>query len=303
MNIDSTTLNKTNHYFENYLPSELTDSYRVISTPSAFAKSTLLYIQEIGKLKCIKSHTSSRSLLDSFLIVIVISGSGIFTYQNKVFSVNSNDLIFIDCHKPYSHQSSEHDPWELIWVHFNGVTMGNYYKYFYNTFNSIVIHSNTNARYIPNLNNIMILASQKQYDTEIMTSLLLNELITNILTFKDNQIKNKNNTLSKKIEMIKGYIDFNFMNKLSLDLIEKEFFISKYYISREFKKAYGITLINYIIIKRITYSKELLRFSDMQIDEIARKIGINDNSYFNKVFKKIEGITASEYRKIWIGYK
>ena len=86
-------------------------------------------------------------------------------------------------------------------------------------------------------------------------------------------------------------------------MIANEFFISKYHMSREFKKAYGITIANYIIAKRITYAKELLRFTDMQIEEIGRICGIEDNSYFNKVFRKFEGMTASDYKKKWRGIK
>ena len=86
--IDNNSLPDKQHYFENYAPSELTESYRIISTPSSFAKDTLFYIQEIGKLKSLKSHTSKREALDSFLFIIVVSGSGTFTYNGKKLFFN-----------------------------------------------------------------------------------------------------------------------------------------------------------------------------------------------------------------------
>ena len=58
---------------------------------------------------------------------------------------------------------------------------------------------------------------------------------------------------------------------------------------------------NYLTSLRITKAKEMLRFSDLQIETIARNCGIEDNSYFNKVFQKAEGITAREYRQKWRG--
>ena len=130
--LDTDSLSGTNHYFENYAPSELTDSCRILSTPSSFAKETLFYIQEIGRLKSLKSHTSKRESLDSYLYIIVISGSGIFTYNGCSFNVNSGDHIFIDCKRPYSHKSSNQDPWELLWVHFNGPLMNRYFDYYSN---------------------------------------------------------------------------------------------------------------------------------------------------------------------------
>ena len=292
-----------NHFFENYAPSELTDSYRILSTPSTFAKDTLFYIQEIGKLKSLKSHTSKRESLDSFLFFIVLSGSGFLTYEGRPYSLESGDCIFIDCKKTYSHESTDSDPWELMWVHFNGPLMNNYYCYFYNNSNSIWLHPQNLTEFSYILEKLLGLAEMKNPESELISSHLLNSIVTKILTENPYSKRGEINTITYKIKLIKDYIDGNFKKKIPLDMIADEFFISKYHMSREFKKAYGITIANYIIAKRITHAKELLRFSDLQIEEIGQKCGIKDNSYFNKIFRKFEGMTASDYRKKWRGFK
>lgn len=301
--IDASPLSKTNHYFENYAPSELTDSYRILSTPSSFARDTLFYIQEIGKLKSLKSHTSKREALDSFLFIIVVSGSGTFTYKGKIYALKSGDHLFIDCKKPYSHESTDNDPWELMWVHFNGILMDQYFLYFSNKTASIVFRPEDQSEFSKILENIMMLVPKKSADSELLVSHLLNSLVTRFLMDNTDQTSKDVNTIEDKIQQIKDYLDGNFKKKIPLDMIADEFFISKYHMSREFKKAYGITIANYIIAKRITYAKELLRFTDMHIEEIGRLCGIEDNSYFNKVFRKFEGMTASNYRRMWRGNK
>ena len=301
--LDIDSLTGKNHYFENYAPSELTDSYRILSTPSSFAKDTLFYIQEIGRLKSLKSHTSKREALDSFLFIIVISGSGTFTYKGKKYALKSGDHLFIDCKKPYSHESTDSDPWELMWVHFNGILMDQYYLYFSNKTTSVAFHPEDPLECSKILENLMVLANKKSTDSELLASHLLNSLVTSVLTDSTDHTRKDTNTTGDKIQQIKNFLDENFQKKIPLDMIADEFFISKYHMSREFKKAYGITIANYIIAKRITYAKELLRFSDMQIEKIGRICGIEDNSYFNKIFRKFEGMTASDYRKKWKGIK
>ena len=291
------------HFFENYAPSELTDSYRILCTPSSFAKDTLFYIQEIGRLKSLKSHTSKREALDSYLFILVMSGTGSFTYMGKTCPLKSGDIIFIDCKKPYSHESTDSDPWELMWVHFNGILLNQYYFYFSSKTTSIAFRPKDQSQYSNILENLMILANKKSLDSELKASHLLNSLVTHILTDKTDQTSTEVHTFEDKTQQIKEFLDENFQKKISLDMITDEFFISKYHMSRKFKKTYGITIANYIIAKRITHAKELLRFTDMQIEEIGRTCGIEDNSYFNKVFKKIEGITSTEYRKMWQGAK
>ena len=66
-----------------------------------------------------------------------------------------------------------------------------------------------------------------------------------------------------------------------------------------FNESYGITINNYINNLRITKAKQLLRFSDMRIEEIGHAVGMEDANYFSRAFKKIEGISPSEYGKMW----
>lgn len=299
---DVNTLSKEeNSFFQKYDQSEITASHRILCTPSAFAKDTLWYVQEVGTLKSLKPHTSQREELDSYLFMIVLSGKGIFTYNEETIYLKPNDIVFIDCKKKYSHRSSSTDPWELIWVHFNGPSIANYYKLFFGKMDSIVFNSHSSSDFENTLFQLIDLASSENATSELLSSNLLNTLITQALTLEKLDIKINRNINSEKINQIKQYIDKNFKKKLSLDNIAKKFYISKYYMSREFKKNYGITINNYVVNKRTTLAKELLRFTDKSIGEIGQLCGIIDNSYFNKVFQKNENMSPSEYRKKWNG--
>lgn len=66
-----------------------------------------------------------------------------------------------------------------------------------------------------------------------------------------------------------------------------------------FKETYGTTVNNYLISKRITRAKQLLRFTDMTVDEVGVSVGMGDANYFSRMFRKVEGISPREYRKQW----
>lgn len=215
------------HYFEDYALSELTHSQRILSTPSMFAKSTLFYIQEIGNLTSLKSHTNQRKSLDSFLFVIVLSGSGTFTCEGRIYRTGAGDSLFIDCMREYSHRSSDSDPWVLMWVHFNGPLMNRYYAYFAGQTNSILFYSKHASEYRGILERLMILAAQKKNDAELMISHLLNRLLTLALTEKSVSSEDKNSADSEKMEFIRAYLDENYPARLTLDSIAGEFYLSK----------------------------------------------------------------------------
>lgn len=89
----------------------------------------LNYIQEIGKLKSIKPHISTRKELDSFLFFIIQKGSGTVTVNGVDYHVNEGDVVFLNCQDNYQHISDENSQWELTWIHFNGINAQPFLNY------------------------------------------------------------------------------------------------------------------------------------------------------------------------------
>lgn len=285
-----------NFSFSDSNSSKVTESNRILNTPSDFAKNHLLYVQEAGFLKSLKSHISKRENLDSYLFLMVLSGHGKFTYQKEAFELSPKDCLLIDCNYAYSHESSEEDPWELMWIHFSGTTIEPFLSYYNVLVPSFIFHVENPTDFVDIVEHCMQLSQQKDLASEFIIHKSLTDLLT--LCISKNQKENLE-TSSEKLRNIKEYIDMNFMKDLSLSSIADHFFISKYHLAREFKEVYGITIGNHITACRITYAKTLLRFTDCKIEEIAMKCGIPDTNYFTKVFKKLEGTTPKVYRKQW----
>ncbi len=89
--------------------------------------------------------------------------------------------------------------------------------------------------------------------------------------------------------------DFN--KELTLEKVARECGFSKFYFSRIFKKYTGKNFKIYLIELRINRAKELLMHSKLPISQICYQTGFNDLSYFSRVFKKIVGLSPSEFRQ------
>lgn len=105
----------------------------------------------------------------------------------------------------------------------------------------------------------------------------------------------------KKMEIsrVKSFLDEHYEEKLSLESVASHFFIDKHYLARLFKEQYGVTLVTYLQQVRITHAKRMLRFTDKSIEEIGLECGIGELNYFSRVFKKPEGVSPSEFRRVW----
>lgn len=95
-----------------------------------------------------------------------------------------------------------------------------------------------------------------------------------------------------------GYINQNSMKDISLDSVAEYVYLSPSYFSRLFKKEMGINFVDYLNKVRVEESKKYLSDGKLPLSDIAHIVGFTDQSYYTKVFKKIEGISPGQYRKI-----
>ncbi len=93
------------------------------------------------------------------------------------------------------------------------------------------------------------------------------------------------------------YIQSNFTRDLTLEEVAAHVGVSKSYLSRIFPEYAGKHFCSYLQQLRIERAKELLRFTDDHIYEIASKVGFWNSRYFGKVFRDMVGMTPADYRR------
>ena len=94
------------------------------------------------------------------------------------------------------------------------------------------------------------------------------------------------------------YINLNISSELTIDMIAKDIFISKYYLCRSFKKHLGISIMKYILSQRLALAKEQLVSTNNKCSDIAMSTGFSSFSYFCRVFRELEGISPTRYRQL-----
>jgi two-component system, response regulator YesN len=100
------------------------------------------------------------------------------------------------------------------------------------------------------------------------------------------------------VKKVKTYIEKNYANsELSLQSIADELKISLSYLSRLFKQEVGMPFIDYLIKVRITNAIKLMNDPQMKIYEVAADVGYGSQHYFCAAFKKLLGVSPSEYRQ------
>ena len=93
------------------------------------------------------------------------------------------------------------------------------------------------------------------------------------------------------------YIHTNFAKEITLEQLSHEFYISPYYLCREFKKHTNSTIIQYLNVTRIMNAQRRLMETEAKITEISKEMGFSNITHFNRVFKSVTGMSPSGFRK------
>ena len=103
---------------------------------------------------------------------------------------------------------------------------------------------------------------------------------------------------SKMVRDAMNYIDFNLKEELSLNVIAEKISVNASYLSKQFKKENEQNLTEYVNRKRMDASLKYLATTDLPIQNVAELVGIYDENYFSRLFKKYQQVTPSKYRSL-----
>lgn len=99
------------------------------------------------------------------------------------------------------------------------------------------------------------------------------------------------------ITAVKNYIDNNYVQIINLDMLEKQFYINKFTLMRNFKKMYRVNIIEYYRTKRTNFAQKALKTTATPVSDIAEALHFTDIYSFSRFFKMQTGMSPSAYRE------
>jgi AraC-like DNA-binding protein len=150
--------------------------------------------------------------------------------------------------------------------------------------------------------NIMFQQLQHVVNSNYYTLQSASYLMTSILielseqTVNDYFLAQQKSDVDRHMAELIEWVRVHALGDITVTDIAEKFNYNRDYLSRIFKKRTGINLQEYIHLMKISKAKDLLSRSGKGIKEISKAIGIEDEKYFMRLFKKYENVTPTEYR-------
>ena len=187
----------------------------------------------------------------------------------------------------YGHTS---DPFQHSWIHCQGSVVKEAMK-----FSGLTSGVYPEHDFSPILQDYLPLIYQERVRLNI-DMVIVENLFRCLLQDLSRLISPKTTTLPTQIHKIKHFLESHYTQTLRLDEICMAFSISKSHLINEFKRHLGIPPIDYLIQLRMEHARSLLLDRNLNVQDVAKRVGYDDIYHFSKLFKKHMGNTPSSFR-------
>lgn len=234
-------------------------------------------------------NVSNQFPYDYYVFEYVVKGVGYIETPEEKYTVKGGDFYFLNKLRYHIYYADPDDPYEKIFI----VLKGSFVDFLVSNYllnESVYIKKCNLNSLMVHIINLLSNEGHINYDKLALSVLeLFQQVFPPPYQYQP--------TTNRVPEMIKNYIDTHITEKITLEDISKDLYISKSHIERVFKKEYNQTPLSYCANQKIAQVASMLVTTNYSLAQIAQQLGFSDVKYMSKSFKKIKGKTPMEYRR------
>jgi len=249
-----------------------------------------------------------------FELTFILKGSGQHILNESIIDYKAGDVFFLTPKDEHEFVIAEPTRFgvlkfteQLFLEKINSIIDKSWHKHL----ETVIFHSNIISKSIVVFDSDRIqmfrlyqMIKDEHQNHSLSSRNIILELFGALLIIVSRNLEHSNNDLQRKIiseeervESILTYIRHNLLDKerIKIKAIADAFHMSPNYVSVFIKKHAGISIQQYVIQTKLNMAERLLKQTNLSISQIADKMGFNDSSHFNKIFKKYKEVNPSEF--------
>ena len=244
---------------------------------------------------------------------VILSGRGKYKVKDTFYNINEGDLFFFRPNEAHCITDIDDGGMLLLNLHispsylysnFQNVQSSNFIKILSASFPLATnrINDTLKEEHTDEIKRLFFSIKREFEERETDYISLVNNYISAILirisrAYGITNFSKKEMQSYKKLLFATQYIDEHYKEGITLDGLAEKVSYSRCYFSSMFKKCMGMSVWDYICIKRIEEALTLIKTTDKNILDIAMECGFNNSANFNKIFKKYTNVSPMAFRK------
>lgn len=253
------------------------------------------HARSTGKYREGRGFAYYREGFDAYCVFITVSGAGEIVYRGETKRMERGDMVFTSSGLP-AHVRSLNDDWRFCFVNIGGNACP-YFEELWNGGGCTVIRPRDAGHYADLMDCISAELGAPDASSDLTVNLLITTLLTDALKEKsENETPYSPRQYPPWVREASAILSEKCAEELRISELATHFYMEQNNFIRRFKGYTGKTPKEYQIACRMERATALLSGSDLSLSEIAARCGFASHSFFSKTFKRLYGITPTQYR-------
>lgn len=253
-----------------------------------------LSVYNVGFQKCEPLYQWGPGIRDHYLIHYIISGSGTYVCGNKEYHLSAGDCFLAYPNQEITYYADKTDPWKYAWIGFNGPDASLILGATDFTQDAPYIRNEPQGPRIEDLIHAVCDARGNGFTSTIQMTGHLYEILA--LFVNNAGTEPVHSVAQLYVKHAVEYIVENYSYPISIEDIAAYIGVSRSQLFRCFQSVLGVSPKEYLTEYRIKQACRLLEDSSFSMNAIANSLGFDNSLYFSKAFRKVQGVSPSEYR-------
>ncbi|MBB3112399.1 AraC-like DNA-binding protein [Paenibacillus phyllosphaerae] len=258
-----------------------------------------VYLMYWGKEACKPSHSFGPGIRDMYKVHFIHQGTGIVRTSAGTYNIAAGQAFFTFPGHVVFYQADAADPWTYSWIGFRGEQADSILSRTSLTPDRPVFPMD--MQIMPKLYEMLNEATQDDSSRDLRFSALLLDFLTLVIQLAPASPAVHGHRRSRD-EYIHRCLDF-LHNHYSEDVVVEQLAsmigLDRKYLSAIFKEAVGLPPQKYLLAYRMARACELLKNGSFTVGEVASSVGYQDGLVFSKAFKKLKGMSPTQYRNLY----
>lgn len=227
-----------------------------------------------------------------------VEGKGWCEIEGRRWIVPPQTVLLIPAGVPHCYGAVDRDPWSIHWIHFTGRSAGDYLKLLGASGEMPIFHLPCSDEILSAFEAAyQLMNGVHAHSFLVAASGVLARLLT-MANLARHSVNPRSHTAEKNLKNTEIFMRENVGGRYSLQHFAQLAHMSPHHYCSLFKTRYGFSPIEYFNRLKINKARDLLARTALQVRQISRQLGFDDPYYFSRLFRKVVGVSPSDYRKM-----
>lgn len=254
-----------------------------------------LYFCFCGYEKCEPRHHFGPAVRSNYLVHFILSGKGRYVRDGQTRQLGEGEGFLIEPGRQTYYEADGQDPWEYIWVGFDGTMAKPLMEQMGLTGENMTFRSSHKDELQAIVREMLQLDASSDANEILQVSLLYRFIA--YMSMDAVPLMGEKTHGNAYVRKAMEYIQYNYAAHIQVEDIAAYININRSYLYSLFIREIGMSPKEYLVTCRLTRAAEMLDYTRLTVESIAISCGYRDPAVFTKAFRKKFGLSPIRYRQ------